>query len=381
MNFSFYRALITLSILGVSNSYSSGAGHCRSGTAIENRGPHGRPGSGSLSAGRYRLSIDGDPLDPGTAITLATGKEHTITLGNTANGKFRGFLFRLSDKAGGNVKSSIQVSPDFSTLGQSSFRCANDVGGITHVNGNDKTAVAVVVTSNDPIDMFLEVTVVKSTQSSGLWHFDSYDISFEAESTDEPTSSPSKKSSNFPSISPSIIASQFPSFLPSLKPSIAESNSPSLAPSDSPSITTSSTPTLTSSKSPSIQPSVASSNSPTEAASEVPSASPSIPGASGSPSTSPSSSPSVTASEQPSFSPSYEPSDSKSNSPSVTGSSPPTSNDSEHPSAMPILESTRNPTLAPLDSSNDGATSSTSNIPIIHWIFPILCTAIMAFNA
>ena len=256
------QAIIFLSLFSEQAvAYSSGAGTCGSGTAIS--GGHGSAGNaGSLLTGNNRLFIDGAPLDPGTSVVLTPGKDYTISLQSStanSNGTFKGFFFRLSGKAGENVKSSIKLSPNYASIGHDNFRCASlPVGGITHNTRIEKEAVAVVVNSNDPIDMLLEVTVVKSKSIPNAWHFDSYNIRFEAVAKESapigvPTSLPSTSptiaksaTSLTPSITvaPSSSASVPPSTNPtsSVSPSVSRSGRPSMISSLKPSIAVSKTP-------------------------------------------------------------------------------------------------------------------------------------------
>jgi len=244
--------LLLLPILLVTNIVGSpsGASHCSSGTSEMSNNSHGLNGSGSLSDGNYVVHLQTSTqqhthLPPDTTTTLATGVAHTISLNAGTATNFRGFLFRLSGKNGEVVKTSMTIADSSAIFGKPLNICADNVAGITHDNNSDKTTIDVIIQYDEPIELLLEVTVVKANNPKGsnLWYHSSYDFNLEEDDTisstmggvpKSPTAGsmePSSDPTNDTTGSPSEVPSSEPSL--SLEPTIPPSAEPSSGPSTS----------------------------------------------------------------------------------------------------------------------------------------------------
>ena len=135
-----------------------GSSHLKSGTA------------GALSAGGFQLKINGAVVKPGTAITIAKGKDLVISLSSASGKSFRGFLMRIG-KGTTNTTGFLKIGSD-SNVQVASVCTSSKIGGISHKSSSTKTQAKGVLRVNSAITgLKLEVTVVVQNGDSGsTWY-------------------------------------------------------------------------------------------------------------------------------------------------------------------------------------------------------------------
>lgn len=171
-------------------AYPTLAGHCKSGPISDYTSSHGSIGDGNLDNGNYFLSSNENGiLDSGVDASLSIGVDHYISLNGMDGAKFRGFLFRLSGANGadatGLMTTTDASSPDSSNMSN----CGSGSSGISHNNRNDKSTIDIIIRSDQPIDLVLEVTVVEKNNSNekNHWHYEKFNLKLEAQATATPT--------------------------------------------------------------------------------------------------------------------------------------------------------------------------------------------------
>lgn len=223
----FTICVAVAALFGLNNSatlsvyaYPVGAGTCGAGASIgsDSAGNHGQTGTGALSGGNLSVKLNGT-LDTGSTAVYTIGADTTLELvdENSSGSGFKGFLLRLSSTDGVDVTNKlIVIDSDNSQILTS---CASDVAGVTHTNRNGKVSISVIFSVDQPADLVLDVTVVKSNPPKDNWYYSQYLI----KTVNPPTSSPSSVPSMIPSVTPSKEPSSTPSI--SSKPSISDAPS------------------------------------------------------------------------------------------------------------------------------------------------------------
>jgi len=203
---------ILLSLLTRSLAYPNGAGHCEAGAAIlADDGSHGEQGSGGVTAGGFMILSNAFGWITSDA-TLPTGVDHYISI----NGDFRGFLFRLSAPNGDDVSSSMKLTDAAAEFGKSSdSSCGAGNVGFTHKSASDKTTIDVIIRHDTPVDLLLEITVVKKNSPTEVnaWYYEAFNLKLEDfPSPPTATSAPSVEGqTKSPTASPTISSSDKPS--------------------------------------------------------------------------------------------------------------------------------------------------------------------------
>jgi len=155
----------------------------------------------SLSGSSFSSSLlpfveggdDGTSTGPSQAV-LDVGTEYQLLLTvPTASGDggqpFKGFLFRLksNDNANQDTTAFVSVDPQYETASHVAAVClAKNLGGVTHLNNDDKTEVGALLNVGHPGSYLLEVTAVARNSidtETGNWvsqyYFNSYQLHFE----------------------------------------------------------------------------------------------------------------------------------------------------------------------------------------------------------
>jgi len=164
-------------------------------------GPHLNPGfeSGSLDDEGYVVTafLTDDPTETLTPSTdtptsYKTGVSYTFVLSATGDSPFRGFLFRLDDAAGSDTTSLVEPDSASATPSQTAAVCtAVGLGGVTHINNDEKTEAAAIITLDSPGTYTLKVTGVeenRATADGGFeshFYFSEYQLDF-ADETEPP---------------------------------------------------------------------------------------------------------------------------------------------------------------------------------------------------
>jgi len=178
-------------LLGTCIAYPNMAGHCKSGS-ISDHAPslHGAIGDGNLDNGNYFLnSNENGILDSAADASLSTGVDHYISLNGVDGATFRGFLFRLSGADGADATGLMTITDASSPDSLNMNGCGSGSSGISHNNKSDKSTVDIIIRSDQPIDLVLEVTVVEKNNSNekNHWHYEKFDLKLEAQATVSPT--------------------------------------------------------------------------------------------------------------------------------------------------------------------------------------------------
>ena len=194
----FRNALLLLVSATVSTvlALPSAPGQCIGGQAAVG-GSHLSASSlttGSLATGGMTVSVNGQAVSEGGALTLPTGVEHTITLDvtgtNSAVTFFRGFLIRLGET---DVPTLGVVQPVDTAISAVPGVCTNaGVGGVGHNSRVDKTtASAKVMLSSPAASMPLDVTAVVANRNGvSEYYYSSYTLSLETVTAAPVTAAP-----------------------------------------------------------------------------------------------------------------------------------------------------------------------------------------------
>ncbi len=201
-------SLILISLFSNVLGRSTGAPHCSAGGQETGNG-HNTKRSGRLIGGDYFLSNGEQELTSGSHFTLTTGVDHRISL-KARGDDFKGFLFRLSGANGENAGGIMKIAPSSDSFGKASGICDDDVSGVTHSSSSLKDSIDVIISHDDPIDLKLEVTVVKQKTT---WYFEEFSLKIEAPPPTPPTPTPPTPTpvTSAPTPKPTITVSLAPS--------------------------------------------------------------------------------------------------------------------------------------------------------------------------
>lgn len=183
--------IISAFLLGRCIAYPTQAGHCQSGPISQHTSSHGTDDRDrDLDKGNYFLnSNENGILVSGVESSLSTGVDHFISLNGEGSAKFRGFLFRLSGANGVDATGVMKITDASEPDSTDMTGCGSGSSGISHNKSSDKSTIDVVIRSDQPIDLVLEVTVVVKNGfgESNMWHYEKFDLKLEAPATASPT--------------------------------------------------------------------------------------------------------------------------------------------------------------------------------------------------
>ena len=184
-------------------AFPSAPGQCPEGIVAVGPSHLGAPSvtTGSLIDGGLSISVNGDAIPAGTAMTLPAGVEHTITLAVTGSNPdvtfFRGFLIRLGETT---VSTLGAVQPVDTAISAIAGVCTGaGVGGVGHNGRVEKTTVsATVMLPSAAANMPLDVTaVIMLRNGESEYYYSSYTLSLQ-DGTAAPVMAPLPPSPGFP---------------------------------------------------------------------------------------------------------------------------------------------------------------------------------------
>jgi len=203
---SFFR----LTLFPTVDAFSTGAGHCESGSLTGKLSGHGengggsfrenflrvriRSGSGSGGGGGSDSVLEAAPL--GWPTIINPHQAYTLTLDFTNDNFyyfFSGFLFRLSDRNGNVLDAGTMYVGSTTSNGDvqpKTYGCAPNVSALTHTNSQTKTKISVDFEYNDSsyAELLLEVTVVRE-RTANNWFYSAFHLQVGTISTPAPVES------------------------------------------------------------------------------------------------------------------------------------------------------------------------------------------------
>ena len=203
----FCNALLLLFLLAASVStvlgFPSQPGSCIGGQAAVGA-PHLSASSvttGTLMEGGLSISVNGNTVPEGAAVTLPVGVEHIITLEVTGSNPgvtfFRGYLIRLGSTDISTVRALQPV--DRGDWPGSSLCFSQNAGHVGHLGNLEKTtASGAMMLSSPAADMPLDVTVVVSNRNGvSEYYYANYTISVQDGTAAPVTPAPPVMKRNF----------------------------------------------------------------------------------------------------------------------------------------------------------------------------------------
>ena len=151
---------------------------------------------GSLAEGGMAVSVNGQAIAAGTALTLPVGVEHTVTLdvtgGNPAVTFFRGFLIRLGSTDVRTLNTLQPVDTSISRVASLCIFADGGVGGVGHNSNVEKTTASVTMMLSSPAaNMPLDVTaVVMLRNGMSEYYYSNYTVSVQDGATAPVTTAP-----------------------------------------------------------------------------------------------------------------------------------------------------------------------------------------------
>lgn len=138
------------------------------------------PGSGSLAAGGYQVTIDGTPMDQEAAFPISAGTTYNVKIAQGTGNSMRGFLIRAS---GGSTEVDTVTAlgidePEATQVAESCLSQVTPVGGLTHTNNLEKAEAGGTLSFNElASDVILDITVVERLLGSdSVYYHTSYKL-------------------------------------------------------------------------------------------------------------------------------------------------------------------------------------------------------------
>jgi len=201
---------ILILLSGVAFANSNGAGGCDGGQAAVG-GYHLDDSndrtviSADLALGKVSVTIDDDLLEPdGSAYTIQTQTDYTVTVTTENEAGFKGVLYRLEAPDGVDTTGALEaINSDL----QLANVCQAPVVGVTHTDNNSKMSVSARLRMDEPADyVVLEITVVGVNSVEGsVYGYNGFGLSVQGEAapkTPSPTLPPGKTFS--PTLAPTV---------------------------------------------------------------------------------------------------------------------------------------------------------------------------------
>lgn len=198
--------LLQWSLLLEISAFPNQAGHCDAGPITNRDNPHydnsgAEPGLGNFEDNNYKITFDGVELDSTQTNYINPGQTYNVLIEKILpSSDFKGVLVRAENKDLNGPKIPKEAITVSSGLIKKHPTCeSNNIPSVTHVGAELKESVqfSFMTTSIVP-EIRLDVTLVLSIASPGLWVYDLFTLSTAPTETISPA--PSMVLSPAPSI-------------------------------------------------------------------------------------------------------------------------------------------------------------------------------------